>query len=85
MAFLIVIGFIFVTHKLAEKGTKIKSSSIARSEMVLDFPEKIKEITPCGEQLCLMTEGHKEGKHLIIVSPEKGYITSVITFKEKEN
>ena len=45
MAFLIVIGFIFVTHKLAEKGTKIKSSSIARSEMVLDFPEKIKEIS----------------------------------------
>jgi hypothetical protein len=51
--------------------------------MVLDFPEKIKEMMPCGEKLCLMTEGHKEGKHLIIVNPEKGYITSVITFKEK--
>ena len=83
MAFLIVIGFIFVTYKLAEKGQKIKPSSILRSEMTLDFPETITEIMPCGERLCLMTEGHEEGKHLIIVNPEKGYITSVITFKEK--
>ena len=83
MAFLIVIGFIFVTYKLAEKGQKIKPSSIVRSEMTLDFPEKIMEMMPCGEKLCLMTEGHEEGKHLIIVNPEKGYITSVITFKEK--
>ena len=83
MAFLIVIGFIFVTYKLAEKGQNIKPSSILRSEMTLDFPETITEIMPCGERLCLMTEGHEEGKHLIIVNPEKGYITSVITFKEK--
>ena len=70
-------------EKLAEKGQKIKPSSILRSEMTLDFPETITEIMPCGERLCLMTEGHEEGKHLIIVNPEKGYITSVITFKEK--
>lgn len=83
MAFLIVIGFIFVASKLSEKGQKSKSSSIVRSEMILDFPETIREITPCGEKLCLMTEGHTEGKHLIIVNPDIARITGVITFKEK--
>lgn len=85
MAFLIVIGFIFVVHKLAEKGQKIKSSSVSRLEMVLDFSESIKDMAPCGELLCLMTEGGKDGSRLLIVNPEIGKITNIITFKEKEN
>lgn len=85
MAFLIVIGFIFVVHKLAEKGQKIKSSSVKQTEMVLDFSESIKDMAPCGELLCLMTEGGKDGSRLLIVNPEIGKMTNIITFKEKEN
>ena len=66
MAFLIVIGFIFVAHKLAEKGTKIKSSSIARSEMVLDFPEKTAVV--------IGSEGSGVSPQIAALCDEKVYI-----------
>ena len=85
MAFFIVIGFSLVVYKLAEKGQKIKYSSEIQSEMVLEFSESIREMIACGEKVCLMTEGFNGGSRLIIVNPEIGKVSGVITFKEKEN
>ena len=83
MAFLIVIGFISVVYKLAEKRQKIKSSSVVHSEMLFDFAENVKEMSPCGEMLCLMTEGNSLGKRLIVINPQIGRVSGIITFKEK--
>lgn len=82
MGILIFAGFIAIFVKIADIRPKSKSLSARVSEVVLVFPENIKETMPCGDKLCVMTVGHESGRRLIIVNPESGRAESIITFKE---
>ena len=82
MGVLIMAGFIAIVVKIADIRPKSKPVPVRTSEVVLAFPENIKETVPCGNKLCLITVGHESGRRLIIINPEKGQAESIITFKE---
>lgn len=73
----------FVVYKITGFHPKSKKQTLIQSEFKLNFPETINTITACGEKLCLMTVGHESGRRLMIVDPEVGDITSIITFKDR--
>ena len=83
MAVIIVAGTTFLGYKLADLKTKSKPVEIVQTDVSLVFPENIKEVEPCGDQLCLMTVGHKNGRRLMIVNPQTGRLSAILTFKDR--
>ena len=83
MAVIIAVGTAFVGYKLADLNEKSKSDELVQTNISLVFPENITDINSCGEKLCLMTVGHKQGRRLIIVNPETGKVSSILTFGDR--
>ena len=53
------------------------------ASVTLDFPETVNQVLACGDKLCLMTVGHTDGRRLMIVDPETGRLSSVLTLKDR--
>jgi hypothetical protein len=85
LAFFILIGLVLVITKLSENASKRKPVLPKTTTFSLPFPEDINQTLPCGDFLCLMTEGHPKGRRLIIVDPQSGHITHIVQFPEKKD
>jgi len=83
MGLIILLGIGLVGYKLTDLNQKSKSVETIQTDIPLVFPENITEVEPCGEKLCLMTVGHKKGRRLIIVDPETGHLSSIVTFSDR--
>lgn len=83
LAIALMTGAAFIAYKITGFNPKSKPQSLIQSEFVLKFPEAVNTTTACGDKLCLMTVGHEDGRRLLIVDPDSGRISSIITFKDR--
>jgi len=83
LALALVAGLALVAYKISGFNLKSKPQPVVQSEFTLNFPEAINTVTTCGDKLCLMTVGHESGRRLLIVNPETGKLSSILTFKDR--
>lgn len=83
MGLVILTGTALVGYKLTDLKQKSKPVEVVQADISLVFPENITDVEPCGDKLCLMTVGHKQGRRLLIVDPETGRLSSVLTFNDR--
>lgn len=77
----ILAGFILIISKLSEKSFQSKSVSSKTTTFSLLFEENITNVIPCGDSLCVMTDGYNTtGHRLVIINPKSGKISNVIQF-----
>lgn len=72
-----------VLYKITDIYPKSNPGAVIRSSVTLDFPETVNQVLACGEKLCLMTVGHEAGRRLIIVDPDAGRVSAVLTLKDR--
>lgn len=82
MAWFILLGLGLVLYKLADSATKSKPDKPVLSEIHLNFPENVDQVTACGDKLCLITVGHERGRRVIIINPATNRVQGIITLTE---
>ncbi|MDR2902052.1 MAG: hypothetical protein LBU87_02990 [Lactobacillales bacterium] len=79
MGILILAGFVLIAVKIADNPTKSKPQT---QQFALGPLETVSQMTPCGQDVCILTDGGEQGHRILVISPEKMTIKGTIDLKK---